>query len=148
MSNFIIKKKIINHLTLKGEKKTGEKLFLKSIKKLQKESLKRTEDLIKLALVNVSPLFKIQTFVTKRKKKKKNVREVPFFLQNNNSRISLAIKFIIKAVGVKKSHGFCTQWSDEILANSQCSGDAVKMKNELQKQVLLKKRFFMFFKWK
>lgn len=148
MSNFIIKKKIINHLTLNGKKKTGEKLFLKSIKKLQKESLKRTEELVKLALVNVSPLFKLQKFTTKRKKKKKKIREVPFFLQNNNSRISLAIKFIIKAVDAKKSHGFCTQWSKEVLDNSQCSGDAVKMKNELQKQVLLKKRFFMFFKWK
>lgn len=147
MGNFIIKKKIVNHLTLNGKKKTGEKLLLKSIKKLQKESLKQTEELIKLALVHVSPLFKLQKFTSKRKKKKTKIKEVPFFILNNNSRISLAIKFIIRAVDARKSNEFCTQWCREVLANSKQSGDAVKMKNELQKQVLLQKRFFRFYKW-
>lgn len=52
-----IKTKIVNHFVINGEKKTSEKILLKSFKELQKFSRKQSKMLIKLALVCTTPVF-------------------------------------------------------------------------------------------
>jgi ribosomal protein S7 len=141
-----IKSKIISHLLVNGEKKTSENSLLKSFKELQKQSNKSTKKLVQLAIMYSLPIFKLHK-MTQKKKRRKQVREIPAFILNEKARISLAIKFIIASVKKKTTDHFHVKLKHEILLNSQNKGDAASVKSELQKQVLLKKRFFRFYRW-
>jgi ribosomal protein S7 len=133
-----------------GEKKTSEKLFLQSFKELQKNSSKETRELIKLALLNTTPIFKLHKIKNKKLKKNK-IKEIPSFIANRQSKVSLAIKFILKSVK-KKSENFYKKFKEELLLNSQNKGDAVKIKDDLQEQILqikmTNKRYFKFYRWR
>lgn len=149
MKRVEIKKKIENHLMRNGEKKTSEKLLLQSLKELQKTSSKQTKNLIKLALTQTTPIFKLQKIENKKQRKKnRKIKEVPFFILNNETRLSLAIKFILKVIKKKKAKNFYTKLNQEILQNIKMEGEASEVKNNLQKQVLLNKRYFYFYKWR
>jgi ribosomal protein S7 len=144
-----IKNKLLNHLTKHGEKKTSEKILLKTIKKLSKDSNKQAKEVIKTALVQSTPIFKVH-IITNKKQKKKNrkVKKIPYFIINNTHRISLAIKFIMEIVRKKKSKPLYDKLKDEVLLNSQQKGDSIAIKTDLQNQVLLNKRYFNFYRWK
>ena len=87
----LIKQKLVNHITLNGKKHTGEKNLLKSIKNIQKALKKRSQEILKTGLIQTSPIFKVHKF-TKKKRKKKSIREVPAFLKSVALRTSLAKK--------------------------------------------------------
>ena len=142
-----IKNKIINHLMLNGEKKTSEKILLKSFKELQKSSKKQSKKLIELAIIFSTPVFKVHK-ITNKKRKKKKIKEIPTIITAKKARISLAIKFILNTLKNKKSSNFYTEFNKEILLNLKSEGSAIQIKNEVQKQVLLKKHFFSYYRWK
>ena len=143
-----IKHKLINSITLNGKKKTSEKILLKSLKELQKSSKKQSKELVKLALVQSTPIFKLHRISNKKlKKKNRRVREIPAFISKMSSRTSLAIKFILKSIEKKKSNNFYVKLKENLLTTSQAKGDAVKLKNELQKQSIQHKRFFKYYRW-
>lgn len=149
MINFEIKKKIINHLTVNGEKKTSEKLFLQSFKELQKESAKQSNLLLKISLANSTPIFKLHKIENKKQRKKnRKIKEIPSFLSSHKARISLAIKFILKVTAKRKANKYYKKLNKEILSNLQNKGDASLLKDDLQKQVLINKRYFQFYKWR
>ena len=141
-----IKHKIFNHLMINGNKETCEKTFLKSSKILQKSLLKNYQELIKIGIVNTSPTINVKQ-VKLKKGKKKNIKEYPFVLDSEN-RISIAIKFILETVKKKENKPFYlyTNLKQEIIANSQNDSNAIKKKNDLQKNTLLKKRY-VFYRW-
>lgn len=140
-----LKNKIINHLILNGKKETGEKILLKSFKELQKSSKKQPKKLIKLALIFSTPIFKIYKITIKKKKKK--IKEIPTIINTKKARISLAIKFILATLKNKKSNYFYIKLHNEILLNLKSEGSAVQIKNKIQKQALLNKHFFYFYRW-
>jgi ribosomal protein S7 len=143
---FEIKKKIVNHFMKDGKKPTSEKILLNSLKELQKSSLKQSEELIKNAVINLLPIFKINKIENKKQKKnKRKIKEIPLFIVNNNSRISLAIKIIIESL--KKQACFFKDFNTEILASNQQKGYAMQIKSELQKKVIYNKRYFRFYRW-
>jgi len=133
-----IKHKIFNHLMTNGNKETCERTFLKSSKSLQKSLFKNYQELIKIGIINTAPIVNVKQ-VKLKKGKKKNVKEYPFVLDSKN-RISLAIKFIIETVKKKENKPLYlyTNLKQEIIANSQNNGSAIKNKDELQKNTLLK----------
>lgn len=144
--NFEIKKKIINHFMKNGKKTTSEKILLNSLKELQKISFKQSEELVKNAIINSLPVFTIHKIENKKQnKKKKKIKEIPFFIVNNKSKISLAIKLIIKSL--KKQACFFKDFNNEILANNQQKGNSIQLKAELQKKVIYNKRYFRFYRW-
>jgi ribosomal protein S7 len=144
----LIKTKFTNHLIKNGEKKTSEKILLKSFKKLQKDSNKSTKDILKTALVLSTPIFKVHIIENKKQRKKnRKVKKIPHFIVNNNSRISLAIKFILSSIK-NKSKSFDNGLKHEILLTSQQKGDAINLKKDLQKQVIINQKYFHFYKWK
>ena len=101
--NTSIQKKLINHLIKNGEKKTSEKILLKSLKTLQKNSLKKSKKILQLALIHSTPIFKLHKISNKKlKKRTKKVREIPAFISNRQSRISLTIKLILRNIKKKK----------------------------------------------
>jgi len=142
-----IKNKIINHLMLDGVKETSEKILLKSFKELQKSSKKQSKKLIELAIIFATPIFKVHK-ITNKKRKKKNIKEIPTIIATKRAKISLAIKFILTTLKNKKSNYFYTEFNKEILLNVKNEGSAIQIKNEVQKQVLLKKHFFSYYRWK
>jgi len=165
-----IRNKLINHIMINGKKKTSEKILLKSFKEIQKNSKKQSEDLIKLAIIHSTPIFKLHRIINKNRKKKKNkknqtfiiklqkiknknkkkkkVKEIPAFITKTISRTSLAIKFILSSIKNKKSNNLYIKLKQEILTAAQSKGPSIELKNNLQKQILLKKRFFTYYRWK
>lgn len=144
---FEIKKKFINHFMKNGKKTTSEKILLNSLKELQKISSKQSEELIKNAVINSLPVFTIHKIENKKqKKKKRKIKEIPFFIVNSKSRISLAIKLIIESL--KKQSSFFKDFNKEILANNQQKGSSIQLKEELQKKVIYNKRYFRFYRWR
>ena len=146
----ILKKKIINILTKKGKKATVEKVFLKAIKTLQQEHNKSTEKLIKLAVYHSLSPFKILTFRQKTKKKKKKVREAPFYIKSYENQISFAIKNLLKIINVKKKSQFkkChNNLKNEILLASKNSSHSVEIKKNIQKFITDKRYLLRYYKW-
>lgn len=132
---------------LDGRKKTSEKILLKSFKELQKYSKKQPKKLVELAIIFSTPIFKIHKIMNK-KRKKKNIKEIPTLITTKKARISLAIKFILNTLKNKRSNSFYLEFHKEILTHMQNEGSAIQVKNETQKQALLKKHFFSYYRWR
>lgn len=142
-----IKTKIINHITKNGEKKTSEKLLQKSIKKLQKISKKQIKTLLQLCIVSSAPIFKLHTSSNKKQKKRnKKVREIPTFIVRPEIRTSLSIKFIVSNKE-KTSNYFYNDLTQRFLMAIQSKSEAISLKNELQKKIVLNKRYLTYYRW-
>ena len=127
--------------------KTGEKILLKSAKRLQKSSNKNFKHLLQLGIINSTPTFKLNEQIVK-KGKRKAVRITPSFIVNDSLRIMTSLKFIKMSVSKnKKPVQFYESLSDEILASGILKSQAVDKKNDLQKQILLNKRYLSKFRW-
>jgi len=143
-----VKDKLTNHIMISGNKKTSEKILIQSFKKLQKDSKKQSKKIFQLAVINSTPIFKLHIYKTK-KKKKKRLKEIPAFIANKSNRTSLALKFILSNNRKnKKTNKIFNELKTEILLASQQKGDTFELKANLQKQVLLKKYLFTFYRWK
>jgi ribosomal protein S7 len=141
-----LKHKIFNHLMINGNKETCENIFLKSSKLLQKSSIKNNQEIIKIGIINCSPVINAKQVKIK-KGKKKNVKKYPFVLDPQN-RIALAIKFILETVKQKEKKSFYlyTNLKQEIEATSRNDSSAVKRKENLQKDTLLNKKY-AYYRW-
>ena len=76
--------KFTNHLIFNGKKNKGEKILSQSVKALQTTSKKSSKKLVQLALLINTPIFKLNTIVQKKRKKKK-ARIIPAFIFNQAS---------------------------------------------------------------
>jgi ribosomal protein S7 len=142
-----IKNKLINHITKNGEKKTSEKLLLKSLKKLQKTSKKQVKALLQLCILNSTPIFKLHTSSNKKQKKRnKKVREMPTFIVRPEIRTSLSIKFILSNKE-KMSKNFYSELTKKVLLTTQSKSGPISSKNELQKKIILNKRYLTYYRW-
>lgn len=146
-----LKQKILSHLVKNGKKKTCENALLKTSKLIQKSKNQLHHEIIKLAILNVTPVFRIIELKEKRRKRGlKNVREIPAFFSSYVFRSSWALKYIsltVKKNKAKNSNIFYKQLKQEILLNSIDDGDAIKQTQELQKRALQKKKFFKYYRW-
>lgn len=144
---FSLKVKIVNTLMVSGNKKTGEKILLKFAKLLQKSSNKNFKNLVQLAIINSTPTFKLSEQVVK-KGKRKSVRSTPSFITSDSLRIMASLKLIINAVGKNKTSSyFYENLMNEVLLSSELKSQSVDKKNELQKQILINKRYLSKFRW-
>lgn len=145
--NLSLKAKMINTLMISGRKTTGEKILLKFAKKLQKSTKKNFKNLVQLAIINATPAFKTNEQIVK-KGKRKAVRNTFSFIASDSLRVMTSLKFIKNAVVKNKSSvHFYERFTDEILAASTLKSQSIDRKNELQKQVLLNKRYLSKFRW-
>ena len=144
---FDLKTKIVNTLMISGKKKTGEKVLLKFAKLLQKSTNKNFKSLVQLAIVNSTPTFKLNEQILK-KGKRKTIKSTPSFITSDSLRIMTSLKFIRNAVAKNKSSVyFYESLVNEIMASSALKSQAVDKKNELQKQILINKRYLSKFRW-
>lgn len=141
-----IKNKLINHLIVNGKKNKSEKIVWKSIKTLQTISKKSSKKLLQLALVYNIPIFKINT-ITQKKKKKQKSKIIPAFISNKTSRISFAIKFITTTSKKIKNQTLLKKFPEEILLSLKSNSNAIEMKKQVQKQALLNRHLFKYYRW-
>lgn len=144
--NFL-KSKTINNLMFNGKKTTGEKIILKFAKFAQKTSNKKFTTLLQSAIINSTPVFSVNTQIVK-KGKKKVEKVVPSFLQNHSLRIKSSLLFLKNAAEKdKKVSSFYKMLAYETIKSSDLEGYSVNKKVEVQKQVLVNKRYWSKFKW-
>ena len=141
-----IKSKLINHLLKNGNKKTCENILLKSLKNIQKNSFKSYKKIIKTAIINSASIFRIIKLKQK-KRKKKSVKEIPTYIFNNFERVSWSLKTILKYSKKQNENSFYNKLKQEILINSKNKGNSVDKKIDQHKQILTKKRLFLYFRW-
>nr|QYJ09257.1 ribosomal protein S7 [Pleurosigma sp. mgcode 4] len=141
-----LKCKLINHLLKNGNKKTCENILLKSLKNIQKTSLKPYKKVVKIAVINSASIFRIVKLKQK-KRKKKSVKEIPTFILNNFERISWSLKVILHYSKQQNANNFYKKLKQELIINSKNKGNSVDKKNELHKQILPKKRLLLYFRW-
>ena len=142
-----IKLKLINHLLKNGKKQTCETIFLKSLKNLQKSSLKSHQKILKIAIINSASIFRIVKLKKKKRKKKKSSKEIPTFIFNNFERISWALKVILTHSKKQNINKFYQKLEQEILTCSKNKGNSIDKKIDLNKQILTKKRLFLYYRW-
>ena len=141
-----IKSKLINHLLKNGNKETCENILLKSLKNIQKNSFKSYKKIIKTAIINSASIFRI-TKLKQKKRKKKSVKEIPTYIFNNFERISWSLKSILTYSKKQNENNFYNKLKKEILINSKNKGNSVDKKIDQHKQILTKKRLFLYFRW-
>lgn len=142
-----LKKKLLSHILKNGRKQISEKILNKSFKSIQKSQKKSHTKIVKLAILNLTPVFRVIELKNKRRKKK-SIKEIPAFLSCYTYRTSWGLKYLIKTLTSKASSGFFSdQLNHEILLNATSEGNAVTFKNELQKKALPKKKYFKHYRW-
>ena len=146
-SRISLQQKLVNTLMNSGNKRTGEKILMKSLKLLQKSTVKKHINLIQLAVINATPTFKVNQQLLK-KGKRKSKKDIPTFITNDSLRTMLSLKFI-KNASIKSQSSACfyENLTQEILASSTLKSQSVEKKNELQKRTLINKRYLSKFRW-
>lgn len=145
--NFNLKAKLGNTLMVSGKKNTGEKILLKFAKRLQKSTDKNFKNLVQLAIINTTSTFKLNEQVVK-KGKRKAVRVTPSFIISDSLRLTTALKFLRDAASKsQKAAYFYEKLTNEILSSFILKSQAVDKKNDIQKQILINKRYLSKFRW-
>jgi ribosomal protein S7 len=142
-----LKQKIVNTLMKSGKKKTGEKIILKFLKSLQKSTNKNFKLLLQSAIINSTSTFKLNEQSIK-KGKRKAKKNIPSFIISDSLRIITALKLIKKvSARNRNSNYFYQSLTAEVLLSSALKGRSIDQKNELQKQILINKRYLSKFRW-
>ena len=142
-----LKSKIINTLMINGRKTAGEKILLKSLKSLQKSTDKNFKTLLHSAIVNLASAFKVSEQAVK-KGKRKTVKSIPSFIISDSLRITTALKLLTKtSMKIKSSNFLYKKLVGEILSSSVLKGQTIDRKNEIQRQILVNKRYLSKFRW-
>ena len=136
----MIKKKIINILMKNGKKQTLEKNLFKILKLLNKNFNKDTKNLIKNFLIQSSIFVNLRNV----KRGKSNVIGIPFILKHS-LRIFYALKRI-KNIIENQSNTFCKNFKEELFKTLNKKSENLKQKEDLYKQVFLKKSF-SYYRW-
>lgn len=99
-----------NLLTRNGKKHLSEKLFLKSLKVMQKNYRKNHKHLIKTSLVNVSSILNIKQI----KAKRKNTQEFPYVTKKAR-RIAFSVKAILTELKSQPPQMFYLRFKTELI---------------------------------
>lgn len=142
-----LKQKIINSIMKNGNKKTAEKILKKSLKLIQKNDKKNHISLLKHSIINSTPTFKIN-IQSKKRGKRKTTKEIPTFIKSDSLRIISSFNFLAdNSLKNKSVNGFYKKIANEILEAAAQKSKSVDQKNEIQKQVLMQKRYLANFRW-
>lgn len=146
-SSTVVKNQIVNSFMKNGKKHTGEKILLKFSKSLQKSTQKNFQTILQLAIINLTPAFKLNE-QTMKKGKRKSKKITLSFIIKDSLRVMSALKFIKDVVQKDKSaNSFSKKLSKEILDTSSMKSLSIEQKTKLQNQILLNKRYLSKFRW-
>lgn len=132
-----LKNKIYNYIMLKGFKNISEILFLKSIKKVQKNFKKNHKYILKLLIVKNSPII----FLKKIKQKRRISREFPYIL-SKKIRIFLSFKNFFMYIKKRLKRNFYEKFYIEIISYlKDKNSDIIKEKKKLYNYAFTKKKY-------
>jgi ribosomal protein S7 len=136
------KKVTINHILKNGKKQISEGILKKMLKSIQKSQKKSYNEILKLAIFNSIPTFKIIKL-----KRRKSLLEIPTYLSTYNYRASWGIKYITESSN-SNNIPYKQQLKNRILLNASSTIQTVtKPKDDIQKNVLKKKKYFKHYRW-
>ena len=143
----VLKTQFLNTLMSNGKKNTTEKILLNTVKLISKLQKFHLINLLKLAFINSTPIFKLNEQLIKRGKKKVK-KQIPFFLLTDSTRILYGIK-TIKTVSSKTrgSNFFYKSLGSEILNLTKEKSNSIRSNIEIKTQVLANKRYLSKFRW-
>jgi ribosomal protein S7 len=141
-----LKKKLLKHTLKNGKKLISEKALTKSFKSIQKSKKKPHNEILKLAILNSTPMFRIIKLKNK-KRRKQSTKEIPAFLSTYQYRTSWGLKYLTKTSTLKTFNSFSSQLKHEILLTAKHDSNAVTLKKELQTKALEKKKYFKHYRW-
>lgn len=141
-----LKYQILKNLTAHGKKSIGEKILLRLLKNLYKVTRHDAKKIICLILLNSMPVFYINDHTSIKKKKWKH--KTPLIIKSFETRISISMKIVLSILKSKKSEYLYLKWCREITFGNTLKRWALELKNDLQKQALMKKHLFFYYKWK
>ena len=143
-----IRTKLKSHIVKNGKLHLSEKTVIKSFKHIQKYQKKNHTKLIKLAILNITPTFRVIK-LTNKKRRKKSIKEIPTFLSNYNSRAAWGLKYLVKASLLRtKSDKFFIKLKDELLKSTlETESSAIEQKNNIQNKALQEKKYFRHYRW-
>ena len=118
-----------------------------SLKLIQKFNKKNHKNLIKDSIINVTPTFKINKQSSKRGKRKVE-KEIPAFVKKDSLRTVLSVNFLVSAsLKNKELKTFYKKLAQEVIETSLQKSKSIEQKTEMQKQVLMQKRYLLKFRW-
>lgn len=136
------RKSISNHLLLHGKKSKCEAFFFKALKLIQKSSIKNSQLIIKLSIINSLSIINVKKLI-KKKGKQKFIQEIPFVL-SKNKRISLSIKRALPVVIKNKLLTIFKFLQIEYMLNSKT---CIKKTKDSAEQEFLTKKKYAKFRW-
>lgn len=146
-TSHFLRNKIVSALMKSGKKKTGEKIVTQLLKSLQKSTDKDFKVVLQSAIINSASTFKLNEQSIK-KGKRKATKYIPSFIISDSLRIVTTLKLVKKvSMQNRSSNNFYQSLMTEVLAASKLKGQSVDKKNELQKQILINKRYLSKFRW-
>nr|WPV72405.1 ribosomal protein S7 [Navicula sp.] len=137
-----LKRKTINHILKNGKKQISEKILKNSVKSVQKFQKKSHNEILKLAIFNSMPTFRIIKL-----KRRKSLLEIPAYLSSYKYRASWGLKYLTKTLTSNSNLIFYKQLKTKILSNASSTNETAKPKDEVQKNVLKKKKYFKHYRW-
>lgn len=143
----VFKSQIVNVFMQNGKKRTGEKILLNVSKSLHKSTNKNLQNIVQLAVINSTPVFKLNEQIMK-KGKRKSKKIIPSFIVKDSLRIMRALKSL-KTIASKDrtSNSFYKSFGKEILDSSLFKGQSAEQKSKVLNQILLNKRYLAKFRW-
>ncbi len=137
--NDLIVAKFINNLMKMGKKSLAEKIFYKSISKIQeKAKVDSGIDLFKKALQNVAPVLEVKS-----KRIGGATYQVPMEISEAR-RMALAMRWIITYSKSRKGQTMADRLSAELIAAANNDGSAVKKKEDTHRMAEANKAFSHF----
>tara|TARA_B110000908_G_C10191890_1_gene420890 strand:- start:77 stop:514 length:438 start_codon:yes stop_codon:yes gene_type:complete len=133
----ILKQAVLNNIMTNGNKQTSEKIFVKTVKVIQKNKRKKNfETILKTSLINSAPLI----YIKQVKRKRKRATEFPFLL-NSKLKMFYAMKFLISNSKKTATGKFYKSFSKELLNSSGKISLSFKRKIDLHEDGFAKRKF-------
>jgi small subunit ribosomal protein S7 len=130
--------KLINYVMLDGKKSIAERLVYEALEKAEKELNKPAMEVFETALKNIIPSVEVRT----RRVGGANY-QIPTPVRGNR-RHALAYRWLLGAARSKKGKGMADILAAEFVAAAQGEGDAVKKREEVQRQAEANRAFAHF----
>jgi ribosomal protein S7 len=140
--------KLVNVITESGEKQKSEKKVIQSFKNLQKSTMKQPYTLLQNAVKRLIPIYRIQLLTNKkRRKKNRKIKKKACLVLNPLYRLTLALKYVLKAIRSQKTAKIDTVLSNEILLTCQNKSNSLDIKLKDHSQI---NRYYVrkFYRWK
>ncbi len=136
----VLAAKFINNLMWDGKKTIAQKIFYRALEMVEKKTGEDGYTVFERAINNVKPVLEVRP-----RRVGGATYQVPVEVEPSR-RISLAIKWIIKAARQRKEYRMVERLANEILDASKGQGTAVKIKEDTHKMAEAN-RAFAHFRW-